>query len=79
MPSTSVRSVSVSVSTATKRVVVGFFLGHVEQFARVLQACFEAPQVLYDLIKALLFAAQFLGSLGVVPDLGILERLLDFD
>jgi hypothetical protein len=31
-----------------------------------------------DGVEAALFLAQFLGTLGLVPDLGVLERGVDF-
>jgi hypothetical protein len=34
--------------------------------------------LLHDEIKRLLFPAELLGALGIVPDLGIFERPVDF-
>jgi hypothetical protein len=39
---------------------------------------FEAVHLLDDQLGGLLLLAEFLGALGVVPDLGVFERAADF-
>ena len=48
--------------------VVAFFLAHLEQLGIVSQFCGELLQGQDDGVQRLLFLAQFLSLLGVVPD-----------
>jgi len=48
-----------------------------EQLVAVLQPGIEVPDGVDDIFELLLFLAEFLGPLLIVPDLGILEFLRD--
>jgi hypothetical protein len=60
----------------------GFFVilaaGEFEQFGGIRQFLVDVDQRQYDAFQQFLFLAQFLGALGVVPDLGIFEIAVQF-
>jgi len=58
--------------------VVAFLAGHVEQILRVAQIGIERGQGQNGAFERLLFPAEALGMLGVVPDVRIFEFLVDF-
>jgi hypothetical protein len=59
------------------RVVVLVGLGHVVQLGVVGQVALEVVDGLDHAVEFALFAAQFLGALGLVPDRRVLERGVD--
>jgi len=61
-----------------QRGVVVVRFGQVEQLARIAQAVVYADECAYDFFQRFLFAAQLLGALGIVPDLGVLDEMGDF-
>jgi hypothetical protein len=60
----------------------GFFVilaaGKLEQFGGIGQLLVDIDQRQYDAFQQFLLLAQFLGALGVVPDLGIFEIAVQF-
>jgi len=60
-----------------QRCVVAFATRELEQLVAVLQPGIEIPDGVDDVFELLLFLAEFLGPLLVVPDLGIFEFLRD--
>jgi hypothetical protein len=61
-----------------KRVVVGFFTGHVEQILRVTQVDIEGGEGQNDAVERFLLPAEGLGVLRIVPDVRVFEFLVDF-
>jgi len=59
-------------------VVIALGFGDLGQFGGVAQACFDTLNAVYDLIKLLFFATEFLRLLGVIPDVGRFELAIDF-
>lgn len=56
---------------------VAFFLAHVVELGVVGELAAELVQRDDYVVQGLLFPAQFLGTLGVVPDRGVFERGVD--
>jgi hypothetical protein len=54
-------------------------MGHPEQVLRVAQVVVERRELADDVVKQLLFPAERLGVLRVVPDVGVFEFPVDFD
>jgi hypothetical protein len=63
---------------AHEGVLVGLAAREREELARVLQARVDRLQGADRLLEGAAFLAELLRLLGVVPDLGILERARDF-
>jgi hypothetical protein len=57
--------------------VVALLARELEELLRVAQPAVECGQAADDRVEMLLFPAELLGALRIVPDLGILERLGD--
>ena len=57
--------------------LVAFLLAHLEQLEVVRQLAREVLQRHDDAVELLLFLAQFLGLLGIVPDLRVFQRGVD--
>jgi hypothetical protein len=66
------------IGNAVERCIVILCTSHLEQLFRVLQARADAGQCGDAAFEGLLFPAELLGSLLVVPDAGIGEQLLYF-
>jgi hypothetical protein len=60
-----------------QRCVVAFGARELEQLVAVLQPGIEIPDGVDDVFELLLFLAEFLGPLLIVPDLGVFEVLRD--
>ena len=60
-----------------QRIVVAFFLAHVEQFAAVVEAALHGFQHQNDVFQRFLLAPQFLGAFGVIPYFGIFHLLVE--
>ena len=56
-----------------------FFAGHVEQVLRVAQVVIERGEFADGVVEQLLFPAEGLGVLRVVPDVRVFEFPVDFD
>ena len=56
-----------------QRGVVVVRVGQLEQLVGVLQTGLDPPQGVDDIFQRFFLAAQILGMLGVVPDVGVLE------
>jgi hypothetical protein len=61
-----------------ERGVVGVVARELEQLAAVIEARGEPGKRADDVVELLLFLAQDLGALGIVPDLGVFELAPDF-
>jgi hypothetical protein len=59
--------------------LVIFFVRHVEQVLRVAQVVVERGERVDDVVQQLLFPAEGLGMLRVVPDGRVFEFPVDFD
>jgi len=57
--------------------LVAFFLAHGKQFAAVVDAALDFFQHQHDVFQRFFLAPEFLGALGVVPDLGIFHLLVE--
>jgi hypothetical protein len=52
---------------------IGLFDGQLQKFRRIAQAELEAIQTAYHLLELGALLPQFLGSIRVIPDAGLLE------
>jgi len=62
-----------------QRFVVAFFAGHLEQVLRVAQIVMQRRELADRVVEQLLFPAERLGVLRVVPDVRVFEFPVDFD
>jgi hypothetical protein len=62
-----------------QRFVVAFFTGHFEQVLRVAQVVVQRRELADRVVEQLLFPAERLGMLRVVPDVRVFEFPVDFD
>jgi uncharacterized membrane protein len=58
-------------------VIVVFFAGHVQQVAGITQSGTNRCERIDNVFKGFFFFAQILGTLRIVPDLGIFELCVD--
>jgi hypothetical protein len=54
-------------------VVVAFLARELEQLVRAVEVVGQLAEHLHDAFQRLLFLAQVLGALGVVPDVGVFQ------
>jgi hypothetical protein len=57
---------------------IGFLLGQIQKFRRIAQAPLQAVQAADHLLEFGAFLAQFLSTLRVIPNAGLLELALYF-
>ena len=62
-----------------ERVFVAFLARHLEEILRVARVVLDAVEHVHDAFEQLLFLAEPLGVLRVVPDVRVFEFPVDFD